>query len=43
MARRRRGGRKKKGRKTKLSEIMSKVARGLRLTREEREYLKRRR
>ncbi|WAE39644.1 MAG: hypothetical protein QKV96_gp08 [Methanophagales virus GBV303] len=39
MARRRR----KKGRRTKLSEIMSKVARGVRLTRKEREYLKRRR
>jgi len=38
MARRRR-----KGRRTKLSEIMSKVARGVRLTRKEREYLKRRR
>jgi len=37
--RRRKGG---KGR-TKMSEIMSKVARGLRLTRREREYLKRRR
>ena len=40
MARRRRKGRK---RRTKMSEIMSKVARGLRLTRREREYLKRRR
>jgi len=39
MARRRR----KSGRRTKLSEIMSKVARGVRLTRKEREYLKRRR
>jgi len=36
-------GRRKKGRRTKLSEIMSKVARGVRLTRKEREYLKRRR
>ena len=40
MARRRSGRRR---RRTKLSEIMSKVARGLRLTREEREYLRRRR
>jgi len=39
MARRRRKSRKR----TKLSEIMSKVARGVRLTRKEREYLKRRR
>jgi len=39
MARRRR----KRGKRTKMSEIMSKVARGLRLTRREREYLKRRR
>jgi len=39
MARRRR----KSGKRTKMSEIMSKVARGLRLTRREREYLKRRR
>ncbi|UYL64900.1 MAG: hypothetical protein EJNHJLOP_00011 [Methanophagales virus PBV082] len=38
MARRRRGGRK-----TKMSEIMSKIAKGKRLTRKEREYLKRRR
>jgi len=37
--RRRKGGK----RRTKLSEIMSKVARGVRLTRKEREYLKRRR
>jgi len=40
MVRRRGKGSK---RRTKLSEIMSKVARGLRLTRREREYLKRRR
>ena len=38
-----RGRRKGGKRRTKLSEIMSKVARGLRLTRREREYLKRRR
>ena len=41
MARRKR--RKGGKRRTKLSEIMSKVARGVRLTRKEREYLKRRR
>jgi len=41
MARRRR--RKGGKRRTKMSEIMSKVARGVRLTRKEREYLKRRR
>ena len=35
--------RKRRKRRTKMSEIMSKVARGVRLTRKEREYLKRRR
>jgi len=40
MARRRRKSGKRRG---KLSEIMSKVARGVRLTRKDREYLKRRR
>jgi len=43
MARRRKTGRKRSRKKTKMSEIMRKIARGKRLTKAEREYLKRRR